>query len=250
MAPAKGKCFLSAMDAPPERTAPEMPASGFAARHEVGFEEVCRRVLAHHADRIRVKKPHVAAPNVERILAAALEIGNRKGFHSMGMRDLAEASGLSMGALYTYIDDKDALLDMILWAVGDAVERVLAPLEPGEEHDPRARLRGLIRRHVLLTETMQPWFAFAFMEVKAFDREARDQAITQELRTEALIAEAIGAGIEAGSFRDCDPRLTAGLVKPMLQDWYVKRWKHRRRGTTPEAYAEAVTRFVEDAISA
>jgi TetR/AcrR family transcriptional regulator, cholesterol catabolism regulator len=155
-----------------------------------------------------------------------------------------------MGALYTYIADKDALLGMILDAVGDAVERVLAPPESGEEHDPRQRLRGLIRRHVLLTEAMQPWFAFAFMEVKAFNREARDRAIAQELRTERLIAQAIEAGVATGAFRTVDATMTAALVKPMLQDWYVKRWKHRRRGTTPETYAEALLRFVEGAVAA
>lgn len=225
-------------------------AADFASRHEVTTEAVCRRLYEARAERIRIKKPRVAVPNLERVLGAALELGNRKGFHSMSMRDLAEASGLSMGALYTYIADKDALLRMILDAVDDAVGRVLAPVAPGEETGGRERLRGLIRRHVLLTEAMQPWFAFAFMEVKAFNKEARDQAIAAELRTEALLTGALEAGVAAGEFRPLDATMTAALVKPMLQDWYVKRWKHRRRGTPPHAHAEAVIDFVERAILA
>lgn len=235
-----------------ERAAEERAAggTGFAAEHGVTPEALCRGLYARFGDRIRVKKPGVAVPNLERVLTAALDLGNRKGFHSMGMRDLAEASGLSMGALYNYIEDKDALLRMILDAVADAVERVLAPPAPGERGAPRARLRGLIRRHVLLSDAMQPWFAFAFMEAKAFDREARDRALGEELRTERLLAAAIEEGAAAGDFRAVDPTLTAALLKPLLQDWYVKRWKHRGRGTTPEAYAEAVIEFVERAILA
>lgn len=222
---------------------------GFAVDHGVTADAICRRLYDRFADSIRVKKPQVAVPNLVRILGSALDLGNRRGFHSTSMRDLAEASGLSMGALYNYISDKEMLLRMILEAVTDAVDRVLVPWKPGEEADPRLRLRGLIRRHVLLTESMQPWFAFAFMEANAFDREARNKALTQELRTESLLADALAAGIATGHFRpDLDTTMTAALVKPLLQDWYVKRWKHRGRGTTPEAYAEAVCRFVEGAI--
>lgn len=220
----------------------------FATRFAVTSADLCAGIHARHGAAIAVKKTRVAVANLERMLTAALAIGNRKGFHSMTMRDLAEASGLSMGALYTYVDTKETPLRMILGAVADAVVRVVAPWGPGEADCPLLRLRGLILRHVLLTEAMQPWFAFAFMEVKAFDPTARAQTIAEELRTEALIVEAIQSGMDAGFFRTVDATAMAGLVKPMLQDWYLKRWKHRRRGTTPEAYAQTVSDFVEQAL--
>lgn len=235
----------------PQEAADRPGEDGFAETYGITADAICRRLYERFSDRIRVKKAHVAVPNLARVLGSALELGNRRGFHSTGMRDLAEASGLSMGALYNYIADKEMLLRMILEAVTDAVDRVLVPRAPGEEGDPRARLRGLIRRHVLLTESMQAWFAFAYMEANAFDRDARRKALAQELRTEGLLAEALVAGIAAGCFHPgLDVTMTAGLIKPLLQDWYVKRWKHRSRGTTPEAYAEAVIRFVEGAIGA
>ena len=34
----------------------------------------------------------------------------------------------------------------------------------------------------------------------------------------------------------------------MLQDWYVKRAKHRRRGITPDLYADQLIAFVEMAV--
>ncbi len=44
--------------------------------------------------------------------------------------------------------------------------------------------------------------------------------------------------------------LPASLIKPLLQDWYVKRAKYRRRGTSIEAYINAVGIFVDAALSA
>ena len=210
---------------------------------------LCEELFRIYGATIRIQKPHVAIPNLEKIILAALEIGSRKGFHSTTTRDLAEASGLSIGAIYSYVESKETLLRMILTAVGFAVERVIAPPEAGEATDPPARLRGLIRRHIQVTDVMQRWFYFAFLEVKAFDKSARDMALQSELRTEGLIADAIRDGIAAGLYAPGDPQVWASLVKPLLQDWYIKRWKYRRRGISSAAYIDTVTRFVEKAIA-
>jgi TetR/AcrR family transcriptional regulator, cholesterol catabolism regulator len=210
---------------------------------------LCEELFQNHGDTIRIKKAHIAVPNLEKILLAALEIGSRKGFHSTTTRDLAEASGLSMGAIYTYVDNKESLLRMILEAVSFAVEHAIAPDEDGEENNPSLRLRGLIRRHIMVTEIMQRWFYFAFLEVKAFDKAARELALASELRTERLLADAIQSGIDTGVYAPADPLVMAGLIKPMLQDWYVKRWKFRQRGISKEQYIDIVTGFVERAIA-
>ena len=165
----------------------------------------------------------------------------------MSLRDLTEHTGLSMGALYAYFDSKDTLLMMILGQVVVAVEEVLTRPPPGLEADPAARLRWLLETHLYLTETMQPWFVFAYMEAKAFPREGRDLAVASELTTERLMAEALEEGARAGLFRVTDVEMTAALIKPLLQDWYVKRAKYHRRGITPERYAQSVIDFVEAA---
>ena len=206
-------------------------------------------LFQNHGDTIRIMKAHVAVPNLEKILLAALEIGSRKGFHSTTTRDLSEASGLGMGAIYSYVDSKESLLRMILEAVEFAVEHAITPAEAGEDNDPSLRRRGLIRRHILVSETMQRWFYFAFLEVKAFDKAARDLALTSELRTERLLADAIQSGIDQGIYAPADALVISGLIKPLLQDWYVNRWKFRQRGISKEQFIGIVTGFVERAIA-
>ncbi|MFV3073669.1 TetR/AcrR family transcriptional regulator [Niveispirillum fermenti] len=220
----------------------------FQARHDLSMEALCRRMLERHQATIRVKKPAVAVANLARIIETTLALANGKGFHSMTLRDLTEQSGLSMGALYTYFDSKDTLLLMILGQVVGAVEEVLADAAHVPQEDPAARLRWLLATHIYLSEVMHPWFVFAFMEAKAFSRQGRDKAVASELMTERMIAETLEQGMACGVFAQVDATMTAALVKPLLQDWYVKRAKHRRRGLTPEAYAAAVIAFVEKAL--
>ncbi|QCG90958.1 TetR/AcrR family transcriptional regulator [Azospirillum sp. TSH100] len=220
----------------------------FQARHDLSMEALCARILERHAATIRVKKPAVAVANLARIVETTLMLANRKGFHSMSLRDLTEQSGLSMGALYAYFDSKDTLLMMILGQVVSVVEEVLGHPPEALANDPAGRLRWLLRTHLLLTETMHPWFVFAYMEAKSFPKEGRDLAVGSEMMTESMIADALADGVARGLFAVPEVTMAAALIKPMLQDWYVKRAKHRRRGITPDLYADQLIAFVEAAV--
>ncbi len=216
---------------------------------EMTSSVLCAVIFRQFGSSIRVQKEHVAVPNLEKIILAALDIGRRKGFHSTTTRDLAEASGLSMGAIYSYVESKETLLQMILAGVDHAVESAIVPFDVGEKDDPALRLYGLIWRHIEVSDILQRWFAFAFLEVKAFDKDARDMVLQSELRNERLMADAISDGIARGIFIGLPPLTLAGMIMPLLQDWYIKRWKFRKRGMTSAAYVEAVTGFVDRAIA-
>jgi hypothetical protein len=67
--------------------------------------------------------------------------------------------------------------------------------------------------------------------------------------TEDIIARALRQGVADGVFAISDVSLTAALIKPLLQDWYVKRAKYRKRGTSIDTYIGAVTNLIIAAIS-
>ena len=63
-------------------------------------EALCRYMLERHRETISVQKPEFALRKLNVIIAAALDLSNRKGFQAMSLRDLSRASGVSMGGLY------------------------------------------------------------------------------------------------------------------------------------------------------
>lgn len=212
-------------------------------------EALCARILERHRSTIRVQKPHVAVANLARIIEATLKLSNKQGFHATSLRDLAEASGLSMGGLYSYFATKTTLLSMILGEVAATVLEVLGNPPAAVAQDPPAYLKWVIETHIRLTEAMQPWFVFAYMEAKSFPPAERRMAIDSEAATEEIIAEVLRQGVASGAFAVSDVRLTASLIKPLLQDWYVKRAKYRKRGTSIAAYIEAVAAFTTAAVA-
>jgi len=212
-------------------------------------EGLCARILERHRERIKVQKPRIAVANLTRIVTAALRLSNQQGFHATTLRDLARESGLSMGGLYSYFDSKDTLLLMILGEVSAATTEVLNAPPPDIAADPALHLEWLIRMHVLLTEAMLPWFVFAYMEAKSFPPAGRKAAIESEAATEQIFAAVLAEGVRRGDFAADDPGFTAALVKPLLQDWYVKRGKWRHRGVDADGYADRVWRFIAAAIA-
>lgn len=207
-------------------------------------DDLCRSMLERHADVISVQKPEIAVKKLKVIIAAALKLANRKGFQAMSLRDLSKESGVSMGGLYAYFDSKTTLLNMILTEVTGAVDTVLGNPPPEVTSDPIEHLKWLIAAHIRLTEDMLPWFSFAFMEAKNFPAKERDLAVDSEARTESYFSDVTARAIAEGCFRANVTPLLPTMIKPLLQDWYVKRAKYRRRGITVDDYTRAVQELV------
>ena len=215
---------------------------------DVSTEGLCAAMLERHRDTIRVRKPHIAVAKLARIVETILTLSNRQGFHATSLREISAASGVSMGGLYAYFDSKDTLLLMILGQVSETTTRMLRAAPEAVRADPVAHLRWLVAAHVALTEAMLPWFVFAFMEAKSFPPAGRRAAVASEEATEAIYTAVLEEGARQGRFRLDDPGFAAALVKPLLQDWYVKRAKWRRRGITADAYATRLQSFIERAL--
>ena len=125
----------------------------------------------------------MAVKNLERIYEATLRVSNQKGFQAMTMRDLSRASGLSMGALYDYLASKEELLDMIQSTGRRLTSRILRESYAAME-DPADKLTAAIRAHLYLSEAMQPWFFFSYMEARHLGDKEKQRAKESEQRTE------------------------------------------------------------------
>lgn len=223
-------------------------AAKLGALGDFSMEGLCSSILDRHRAAIRVKKPKIAVKKISRIIEAILVLSNRKGFHATSLREISSTSGLSMGSLYSYFDSKDTLLMMILGQVAEATTTVLASAPKEVTDDPVIHLRWLIELHVALTETMLPWFVFAFLEAKSFPPAGRKAAVESEEATEAIFRSVLQRGVQQGCFADVDPAFVAAILKPLLQDWYVKRSKWRRRNIDANEYVARLQEFVERAL--
>jgi len=190
-------------------------------------------LVERHAERIGVKRRKPALENMEKIFGATFRLANEVGFRAMSLRDLCRETGLSMGGLYGYIESKDQLAEMIEDVVRHAslemprmFAHIAAPLE---------RLESLVRGTIYLSEILQPWFYFVYMDSRVLNFEQRGMAKNSELSVQTFIAGLLDELRPEG-----DSTLLAAHIVSLFQDWYVKRWKYRAAKVHVDDFADSV----------
>ena len=208
---------------------------------------VYREIFQAHKHEIQVRNERIAVANLGKIIEATLAIANRQGFTAMRLRELAERAGLSLGGLYAYIRSKDDLVAMVQGQVQRELQRAMTT-QLEDCPSASARLSAAIRAHLYLSEALRPWFQFLYMEARHLAPADRRRAIAQEQAAETLFADIITQAQRAGEYRACDAHVAAGLLKAMLQDWYLKPRKHQQRGLNVAGYAfhveDVITRYL------
>lgn len=214
----------------------------------VSMEEICRELYRKNRKSIKIKKEEVVIKNLVTIFNATLALSNQKGFHAMSLRDLCRETELSMGALYSYFTSKDELVDSIQNQGRQVVMKVLLE-QITRGSTPREKLHIAIRTHLYLSEVMKQWFYFSFMETKNLSKEEQRKSIESELFTEKIFIDILKEGNSKKCFEVQDSVLTGSLIKAILQDWYLKRWKYSKRNITVDEYAEFIIRLIETFIT-
>ncbi|MFD1661824.1 TetR/AcrR family transcriptional regulator [Streptomyces caeni] len=134
-----------------------------------------------------------------RVWRAAVELFAAKGFHGTGIRELADAAGLSSASLYHYMGSKDDLLFGImrhsLLRLGAAAQRVSErTAEPGE------RIAGLVHVHVLSHALYPDETAVVDHELRALGPEHRKAAVALRDSYEDYWRRAVADGCDTGLF--------------------------------------------------
>jgi AcrR family transcriptional regulator len=225
-----------------------MDYADFQEKIHPSKQDLCREVYQENRRSIRVKKEDKVVKNLERIFDATLRISNKKGFQAMSMRDLSRETKLSMGALYSYFSSKEELLGILQHQRRTITKRILEA-HIAQKSNPVAKLQAAILTHLYLSEAMQPWFYFSYMEAKNLSQPEQGLAVESERYTEKIFEDILREGQARGCFSARDPQLTASIIKAMLQDWYLKRSKYTQRNISVDHYGRFVWQFIEAFIS-
>ena len=136
----------------------------------------------------------------ERVRTAALRLFAERGYHGTGIRQLADAAGLSSASLYHYMGTKEELLVAImresLSGLIEAGERAT-----GSSPAPRERLVALVDLHVRAHAERPEHTRVVDDEVRSLTAAARAEVVALRDRYEELWQRTLEDGVAAGTFR-------------------------------------------------
>jgi len=198
-----------------------------------------------HKDKVRVQKEKVATEKLKTIIKATFKLSNQKGFSLMSLRDLSNETGMSMGSLYAYIGSKGQLAEMIHQFLPHMFDLCIGE-QLEQQGSCKEQLNKLVRGHIFITECLQPWFFFAFMESKHLSRSVKQLAKNNEIKSEKLLGKIIQQGEQENIFIKTDPFLASMMIKSLLQNWYVKHSKYQQNKIDCEGYIKFIEKVIAD----
>ncbi len=147
---------------------------------------------------------------------AALHIIASRGISALSTRSLAEAVGLSSGAIFRHFASIDALLE----AVVGRVEAVLEASYPSPELGARARLEGFVDARSSAVGAQLGILRLVLSEqfLLALPDPGRERLAACVKRSRAFVEACIREGQGAAEFRaDVDPESLAAIVMGTIQ---------------------------------
>jgi len=156
------------------------------------------------------------APIEERIVRTAERLFAQRGFASTGMRAIAKAAQVSIGAIYHHFKSKEDILERIIRDELDRRRQALAELKAAGL-PLKDQIQKIVEMHFALLKDKRNSARLFFRE--RFDPSPSLRARIQDLYDEVanFIADVIGEGIAAGEIRPCQPLVTAYAILGMME---------------------------------
>ena len=153
----------------------------------------------------------------EKVLAAAVQLFAKYGYHAAPLRDIARLAGIQAASIYYHYTNKQALLVEIM-------ETHMRQLNANLEHivhqqgSVQQRLHEAVANHIRLHTTYKSEFFIIDTEIRALEGENRSRILSLRDQYEALLQGLLCEGMEQGVFRESDVKVSSYAIIAMCTE--------------------------------
>jgi len=172
----------------------------------------------------------------QQVVAAAIALFGRRGYHATTIRDIARRAGVSVGLIYQYFGDKEDVLFLAVLEVLDSY-RDRIPQATAGIAEPLERFRAAVHAYCRVIDANVDATVLAYRETKSLGRARRNVVKQRELETNALIARCVEDCIREGLFEPVEVELLVYQIIMFAHAWALKAW-HFRKTMNVDAYVD------------
>jgi TetR/AcrR family fatty acid metabolism transcriptional regulator len=185
-------------------------------------------------------------PKHDRILAAAVRVFARKGFHNSRIAEIAEEARVASGTIYLYFKSKDEILISVFEESLDNIIRDIEGELKGTD-DPRERLKIFIRHHLRILREHRELAEVLQVELRQSHKFMKEYEPRQWVQYLNIIAGVLKEGQKRGVFRadislGIFKRAVFGALDEIALHWVITK---KNEGFLEHA-AEELSRLVLD----
>lgn len=180
-----------------------------------------------------IKNESLVKKRRRQIFVAVVKLFSKKGYHGTTLREISKETGITLGNLYDYITTKEDILLIIHEGWIEAWEKAISK-EKEQSHNPVEKLRRLINIELDTADKYQDLAMIMYQESHAMSRDLLHPLLSSERHRVAVFEKVIAEGIEKGFFKPTNIRMSANLIKMLIDSWILKRWDLRKNVSLEE----------------
>jgi AcrR family transcriptional regulator len=193
----------------------------------------------------QVKNPDLVERRRRQIADAAVRLFIEKGFHKTTTRQIAGASGFSIGSLYEYFASKEDILYLVCELIHAEVERGVTEAM-SKATGGRDALAAVIREYFKVCDRMSDFILLIYQESQSLPSQWQRRVLENELRITGLFVGALARIAATGTLPNLDERtieLAAHNIVVLGHMWTFRRW-YLSRHYSVEDFTTLQTEFI------
>jgi TetR/AcrR family transcriptional regulator, cholesterol catabolism regulator len=172
-----------------------------------------------------VKDERLVVKRRNQMIKGAVTLFKQKGFHRTTTREIAKASGFSIGTLYEYIRTKEDVLYLVCDSIYDQVrERLQKDLDTNQGTLESLKLG--IANYFRVMDEMQDEVLVMYQEAKSLSKDALPYVLKKEIEMVGMFEDVINRCVENGELRltKKQVQMIAHNIFVQGQMWGFRRW--------------------------
>lgn len=174
----------------------------------------------------QIKNPTLIEERRRQIVDASVPLFIKQGFHRTTTRQIARASGFSIGSLYEYVASKEDVLYLVCDAIHTEIEKGLTAALTRAKGSKEALIET-IREYLLVCDRMSDHILLIYAETQSLPTQWKKRLLENEVRITGLFVEALARLISAGELprlNDQTLELLAHNISVLGHMWTFRRW--------------------------
>jgi len=174
----------------------------------------------------QVKNPVLVAQRRRQIVDASVNLFIENGFHKTTTRQIAAASGLSIGSLYEYIATKEDVLYLVCDAIHAEIERGVADAM-NRAKNGKNPLAEVIREYFMVCHRMNDHILLIYQETQSLPGKWQRVVLENEIRITGIFTGVLAKLMDSGDLPQIAPRrldLVAHNISVLGHMWTFRRW--------------------------
>jgi AcrR family transcriptional regulator len=174
----------------------------------------------------QVKNQALVAQRRRQIVDASVNLFIDNGFHKTTTRQIAGASGISIGSLYEYIATKEDVLYLVCDAIHAEIERGVAEAL-NRAQNGKNPLAEVIREYFMVCHRMNDHILLIYQETQSLPAKWQRVVLENEIRITGIFTGVLATLMESGEIPRIPPRrldLVAHNISVLGHMWTFRRW--------------------------